>query len=292
MAKVKLILIALLILYFFIQGVYGISISVTGGNANSELGATTTYVAGFDDVVEQHIVLNPNEGEMSNHLHADGPVRGFRQVSGRCGGYADAGFSVTGRYAQTDYEFTMSNNPDALVAESLTSQIADTIYVFANAKDSKGEWAKAEIYVDSPSRYSINKANLVGYFVSAYATSDSASVEQKATRAAAPEGRILINLAAGERSSDNSYVKSTMKSLYTPYPYYSNMRASAYASFDKTKATQSFYALGPISSESYASLNGVSTSDLDSYLGKRIVVQNAWTDGFLNQKGASNLVKK
>jgi hypothetical protein len=44
------------------------------------------------------IVLNPNEGEMSNHLHADGPVTGFRQVSGRSGGYADAGFSVTGRY--------------------------------------------------------------------------------------------------------------------------------------------------------------------------------------------------
>jgi hypothetical protein len=105
---------------------------------------------------------------MSNHLHADGPVTGFRQVRGRSGGYADAGFSVTGRYAQTDYEFTMSNAPHALVTESLTSQIADNIYVFANAKDSKGEWAKAEIYVDSPSRYSINKANLVGYFVQQY----------------------------------------------------------------------------------------------------------------------------
>ena len=291
MAKVKLILIALLILYFFIQGVYGISISVTGGNANSGLVATTTYAAGFDDVVEQHIVLNPNEGEMSNHLHADGPVTGFRQVRGISGGYADAGFSVTGRYAQTDYEFTMSNNPYALVTESLTSQIADTIYVFANAKDLKGEWAKAEIHVDSPSRYSINKANLVGYFVRAYATSDFAQTEQKATRAAAPEGNILINLAAGERGSDNSYVKSTMKTLYTPYPYYSNIGASAYASFDKTNTAQSFYALGPIRSESYASLNGISTIDLDSYLGKRIVVQTAWTNGFLQKKSAINQVK-
>jgi len=204
---------------------------------------------------------------MSNHLHADGSVTGFRQVIGRSGGYADAGFSVTGRYAQTDYEFTMSNNPDALVTESLTSQIADTIYVFANAKDSKGEWANAEMHVDSPSRYSINKANLVGYFVRAYATSDFAQVEQRTTRAAAPEGNILINLAARERGSDNSYVKSTMKALYTPYPYYSNIGASAYASFDKTKATQSFYALGPISSESYASLNGVSTGD---FIGHRL----------------------
>jgi hypothetical protein len=291
MAKVKMILIALLILYFFIQGVYGISITVTGGNANSGLVSTTTYAAGFDDVVEQDIVLNPNEGEMSNHLHADGPVTGFRQVRGRSGGYADAGFSVTGRYAQTDYEFTMSNAPHALVTESLTSQIADNIYVFANARDAKGEWAKAEMYVDSPSRYSINKANLVGYFVSAYAASDSASVEQKATRAAAPEGRILIYLASGDGSSDNSFVKSTMKSLYTSYPYYGNMKASAYAGFGKTKATQSFYALGPISSESSASLNGVSTRDLDSYLGKRIVVQNAWTDGSLNQKGAINVLR-
>ncbi|MFA6372638.1 MAG: hypothetical protein WCW68_08435 [Methanothrix sp.] len=291
MAKVKMILISLSILYFFIQGVYGISISVTGGNANSGLGATTTFAAGLDDVVEQHIVLNTDQGKMSNHLHADGPVTGFRQVRGKSGGYADAGFSVTGRYAQTDYEFTMSNNPYALVTESLTSQIADNIYVFANAKDFKGEWAKAEMYVDSPSRYSINKANLVGYFVSAYATSDSASVEQKATRAAAPEGKILINLAARERSFDKSYVKSILKSLYTPYPYYSNMKACAYASFGKTKATQSFYALGPISSESYASLNGVSTRDVDSYLGKRIVVQNAWTDGFLNRKGAINAVR-
>jgi len=41
MVKVKTILIVLSILYFFIQGVYGISISVTGGNANSGLGATT-----------------------------------------------------------------------------------------------------------------------------------------------------------------------------------------------------------------------------------------------------------
>jgi hypothetical protein len=291
MAKVKLIPIALLILYFFIQGVYGISISVTGGNANSGLGATTTYAAGFDDVVVQHIKLNPNEGEMSNHLHADGPVTGLRQVRGIIDGYADAGFSVTGRYAQTDYDFTMSNNPYALVTQSLTSQIADTIYVFANAKDLKGEWAKAETHVASPSRYSINKANLVGYFVRAYATSDFAQIEQKATRAATPEGNILINLAAGERGSDNSYVKSTMKALYTPYPYYSNIGASAYASFDKTNTAQSFYALGPISSESYASLNGIFARDSDSYLGKRIVVQTAWTNGFLQTKSAINQVK-
>jgi hypothetical protein len=291
MDKAKMILIVLSISLLFIQGVYGISISVSGGNVNSGFVATTTYAAGLDNAVEQHMVLNPSEGEMNNHLHAGGPVTGFRQVRGGSGGYAEAGFSVAGRYAQTDYEFTISNAPHALVTESLTSQIADNIYVFANAMDSTGEWAKAEMYVDSPSRYSINKANLVGYFVRAYATSDSASVEQKATRAAAPEGRILINLAAEDGSSDNSFVKSTMKSLYTSYPYYGDLKASAYAGFGKTKATQSFYALGPISSESYASLNGVPRRDLDSYLGKRIVVQNAWTDSFLNQKGANNAVR-
>jgi hypothetical protein len=268
------------------QGVYGIGISVRGGNANSALVLATKYAPELDDVVEQHIRLYPNEGEMSNHLHADGPVTGFRQVRGG-GGYAEAGFEVTGKYAQTDYEFTMSSKPYALVTESLTSQIADSIYVFANAKDSQGDWVKADMNVVSPSKYSINKANLVGYFVSAYANSDSANVDQKATRAAAPEGEILINLAAGNSRSD-SYVESTMKSLYSPYPYYGNVKASASSSSDKTKAEQSFYALGPISSEAYACLSGISTRDVDNYLGKRIIVQKAWTDRSLGQKGATN----
>lgn len=265
----KTTLMALLLL-FLLTGANGLEVGVSQGGASAGTNMVTNYGGSVGDSVEHHIALNPTENVVSNAWSFSGPGSTSRSVYGRYGGFARAGFSISGSSARTTYDFYSSSSSYALVKEALTSRYANTIYAYAYASSNNGNQAMAKVQVYSPS----NNAYLVGYSNQAYATTTTAQVYQWASSAGASSssGYIMTDLWATRslytgikttmspqyiRDSSEVYAKMSRYPSMGTYPY--SWSATAYASSTNTAAQQGIYAYGnPIVTQEYAKKYGYS----------------------------------
>jgi len=261
------ILILTLSLLSLIFAANGLEISVSQGDVSMSM----NYGASQDDVVQQHIGLNPESGTAENSWYFTGPGSTSRAVYGYYGGYTRCGFKVTGSYAQTWYDFAVSNYPYASVSEALTSQKAKEIYAYAYASANNGDQAMAKIDVYSPS----NNAILKGYVNKADASKTTVQVKQSASYASASSsyGTIQTDLWAirstssglkttmspiNIRDASEVYVKMTNKPVLSKYPY--TWTATAYADSYNTYAQQGFYGYaGTIKRTEYAKKYGLAS---------------------------------
>lgn len=258
------------------SGANGISLSVSEGNEDSASGATTIYGAEIDDVVEHNINLDPSENEISNYLYFSGPGWASRWAYGDYGGYADAGFTISGAQAQTWYDFYSNTYPNAVVSEYFTSVNAASIYGWASAKSDQGDFVYADISVNSP----YNGASLYGYNGASYASSIEAYVSQSANGASAPYGSITASEYANNRWGDTSYAVSyDMSDLHSPYPYYIGYPAQAWANSQYSAAGQSIPGNGrPMKAYAQANIAGYfPISDYKQASGSHAYNQLAYT---------------
>jgi len=265
--KILILTLSLLSLVFAANG---LELGISQGNSQASTSMTMNYGADKDDVVQQHVDLSPDAGTAENSWYFTGPGSTSRAVYGYYGGYARCGFKVTGSYAQTSYDFALSNYPYASVSEALTSQKAKEIYAYAYASANNGDQAMAKIDVYSPS----NNAILKGYANNAYASGTTVQVKQSASYASASSssGTIQTDLWAirstssglkttmspiNIRDASEVYVKMTNKPVLSKYPY--TWTATAYADSYNTYAQQGFYGYaGTIARTEYAKKYGYS----------------------------------
>lgn len=240
------------------------------GVSQKDVSMSMSYGATQKDIVQQHIGLNPESGTAENSWYFSGPGSTSRSVYGYYGGYARSGFAISGSYAQTWYDFAVSNYPYASVSEAVTSQRAREIYAYAYASANNGDQAMAKIDVYSPS----NNAILRGYANYAYASRTAVQVKQSASYASASSysGSIQTDLWAirstssglkttmspiNIRDASEVYAKMSYYPVLSRYPY--TWTATAYADGSNTYAQQGFYGYaGTITRTEYAKKYGYS----------------------------------
>lgn len=263
-------LILVLLLASLMLGANALEVRVSQGNGVSGAAVAMSSGANIDDFVNQEIKANPSSDELASSYSFSGPGSSSRAVLGRYGGYARSGFSIAGSNARTTYSFAVSSSPYAQVSEALTSYNANNIYAYAYASSNNGNQAMAKITVYSPA----NNAILSGYSNTAYGSSTTVQVSQKASYARAYSSGGVITTDLWAIRSLYSGIKTTMspqyirdssevvaKMSYYPYLYaYPNTwSAKAYATSTNTLAQQGIYGYArPIVTTEYAKKYGYS----------------------------------
>jgi hypothetical protein len=284
--KQKLIA-SILILAFFVQGVYSADVSVSSGGSEGTISSNTKYVAGNDADISNTVALDPANGNTMIQSTITGTDDANLKWSVDNGNsHADAGFSIMSNGGSYSFKHNQGFLSGGLVYADLrldakgVSNVdawsyANTKYTDATTSKLQEMIAKASILVeDSPDNP--NSVNIAGYYTKAIAGPDYVSAHQEITGSPIirngntninPASRIVPKIE-GSKIAISTYAEQQPTSIEPPEPAESYKTIQSYSTATGEGSKFTAYNADVYSSKAQGSYISVNSLKAESPLGE------------------------